>query len=225
MTEIKRGNSARKINQFKAPVILLISLILLSACASAPVHIVDTNRIKSMKDKVFRVSSIEVPCCVEHTIIVGGTLLKEKQLAMLDKIQPDEIMKVLKDEYGLNVATTNELETKSDAIHFMALFSAARGRCFFKKSNSTESSNDIVDIAYSTSESCSLGSGCTASLKYKVAVKSDGQILMRHEDEISSFKFRSMMGDSEIDQIVSSADNIPTALRRDIAKAGKNSNK
>lgn len=217
--EIKKKKNVRKM--FKTSIALLITIMSLSACASAPVHIVDTNRINSTNDRVFRVSTIEVPCHIEYSFILGGALLKETQLDMLDKIRPDEIMQVLRDEYGLNVATTNKFETKSDAMHFMALFSAARGRCF-SKSNSTESSNDIVDIAYSTSESCSLTSGCTATLKYKVAVKSDGQILINHEDEISSFKFKSMMGDSEIDQIVSNADHIPSALRRDIAKAGKN---
>lgn len=197
---------------------MVIAVFLLPACASGPVHFADKNRIVAVKDHSYKVGTIEVPCTLDYSLILGGTLLKEKQLSMLEKIQSDEIIQILTDEYGLNTAATNNLETKSKTIHFMALFSSSRGRCFYKESDSLTPESNTVDIAYSTLESCKLSSGCTESLRYSVVVKEGGKVLIKHEDEIASFKFISFIGNSEIEQIIANAGSIPAALRRDIQR-------
>ena len=67
---------------------MVIAIFLLQACASGPIHFADTDRIVAVKDRPYKVGTIEVPCILNYSLILGGALPKEKQLSMLEKIKP-----------------------------------------------------------------------------------------------------------------------------------------
>jgi hypothetical protein len=201
---------------------LLILCISLSSCTTFPTHRVDRERLDAVKDRPTKVGSVAVPCVVENGITIGGTLIQEDQVAMLDNIDTSRILEVLHRRYGLKIDGNDALELKSSFRHWMAILSKSRGRCFYKENTAADSNDNIVDITYSVSETCFAGFSCDESLRYEISVKSDGKPIIEHYSEFATFSdvttsISDMFSKSgKVLQIIYRAKDIPVYLDKDI---------
>lgn len=206
-------------------IIRLMSLVivlapLLSSCAT-PHHTVRTDLIKNSEEKVFRIGTIKVPCKLQCLPTLSPYKSKE-QLRAARNANPQEVLKVLSELYGLRTAVSVKLEEESYPVHFTGLVLADAGRCHYLENAADKENDNIVDIYYDIFAVCLPGQTPRATLTYRVVVRSKGEVLIEHEDKIAAIDFGPRwLGNGDIDRIVDTAKEIPSTLRKDITNTRK----
>ena len=208
---------------------LCIVLVLTVLSARGTVNKVDIAHLNNVKDRVFRVGTEKISCHALRNVplLFGSLSRKEQHLTLLESIPTDEILQILAENYGLHVLFGEKLEADSYIVNFVALLSKDIGRCWNLENELDDKDGNIVDIEYTlTSRNVPL-MPIKLWFGYKVAVKSNGSILIKHGGEIASFAYPkytlfsmlSGFGSEDVfEKIKGYIRDIPVALQRDIEK-------
>jgi hypothetical protein len=203
-------------------VLLTLSLTaVLTACLD-PQHIIERERLLSVKDQVFHVRSVRIGCAGISQVpnlpvsILGCT--KDCQLAMLNNIPTQDIVGTLSDSYGIFIAK-DQLSLHSEIRNILtaAVSVGSAGRCFSLQGSDLKNEPNVVDIEYTVIHQ-HLPSSVTVG--YKVMVRSSENILIKHEGFIKSFEYdlytKGNYFNEAMKNITETAAKIPSALERDI---------
>lgn len=202
-------------NFFKMAIILIG--LLLAGCATSQ-HTVDQAGLASVKDQTFYIRSVELDC-FGMSFIPRFPLLqecnKDCQLGILNNIPVEKISKKLSELYGITIAREEKLSTDASLTNLVsAVASSSAGRCFSLQNNQISNSANAIDIKYYVKHH-NIPPGVTVS--YDIAVQSSAKTLIRHYDEIETFKY-GLIGfyyDEALENIRDSAVKMAYALERD----------
>ena len=189
---------------------------LLSACATTQ-HFVDQEKLSSVNDQIFHLRSVTIPCYGRMEWFISHPFegcFKDCQLAVLNSIPTEEIMKDLSQFYGLKTAN-DKLELDSEVTDLLvAAVTDSAGRCFSMRSNI--SNTNSIDIEYTISTS-SIPHKITTG--YEITVLTSKNVLIKHKGEIDSFACPSMGScfKESIEYIKYTARKISSTLKHDIA--------
>jgi hypothetical protein len=189
---------------------------LLSACATTK-HFVDHEKLSSVKDQLFHLRSVTIPCYGEMDWFISHPFegcFKDCQLAVLNDIPTAEIMRDLSQLYGLKTAN-DKLKIDSEVTNILAAaVSDSAGRCFSMRSNTSNANS--IDIEYTISTSTIPRKITTG---YEITVLTSKDVLVKHRGEIDSFWCPSMGScfNESIEYIQSTARRMSSKLEHDIA--------
>jgi len=205
-------------------IVRLFSLLLLNflaACATSQ-HKVDKEALKEIKDKIFHVGRVEIPC-YELARFPWPPFRndKEYQLSMLDKIPIDALRKTFIEKYALNIAPDDELIVKSSSINVLGLITDSYGRCQYKENSTLMENGDIINIAYTANGTFAPPFPAQIKMGYTIIVKSAGKDVITHKDTVEelqlSFLNKSAWDDAP-QKLVNAAAKIAESLQRDLDK-------
>jgi hypothetical protein len=187
---------------------------LLSACATTQ-HFVNQEKLSSVKDQLFHLRSVTIPCDgIQFSSQPFQGCFKDCQLAVLNSIPTEEIMKDLSRFYGLKTAN-DKLEIESEVTNLLAAaVTDSAGRCFSMRSNTSNANS--IDIEYTISPTTIPAKITTG---YEITVLTSKNVLIKHKGEIDSFWCPSMGScfKESIEYIKATAHKIPSTLEHDIA--------
>ncbi len=189
--------------------LVVISTIFLCSCAH---HKVDTGLLPSVEGRAFRVGKVDGQCRVPGTR--HGRYCMDEQISLLKNVPVNDIVTVLRSEYGLNILE-EDLSVKSRAAGLIGLFSETYERCVYLEGGSYDAKGDVVNVLFAVENSSE--NMFKFDLWYDISVESGGTTLIRHKDKVASFR---QFGNT-LWQTAMNLRKMPDALQKDIQKGKK----
>jgi hypothetical protein len=189
----------------------LVVMITISLCSCVH-HKIDTDLLTSVEGRAFRVGKVQGQCRVPGAR--HGLYSADEQISLLRNVPVNDIVKVLRSGYGLNILE-EDLSVKSRAAGLVGLFSETYERCAYLEGASYDAKGDVINVLFTVENSSENMFGY--DLWYDISVESAGTTLIRHKDKVASFR---QFGNT-IWLTAMNLRKIPDVLRKDIQNSKK----